>query len=76
MVHNGFAIRAFRKARGMAGTELARAVGMSTSAMCNIEAERRSIRPEVLCRVAVVLGVPVQALVRTRPFPAWVHTDD
>jgi hypothetical protein len=49
---------------------------MSTSAMCNIEAERRSIRPEVLCRVAVVLGVPVQALVRTRPFPAWVHTDD
>lgn len=76
VMHNGFAIRAFRQARGMRGVELARQVGMSASSMCNIEAERRGVRPEVLCRVATALGVPVQALVRTRPFPGWVRKVD
>ncbi len=59
---NGAAIRALREAHGWQAKKFAAAVGISRGYLCNVEARRRQVSPEVLRKMADVLGVPLAAL--------------
>ena len=67
---NGAAIRSLREKDGWHQPEFARQVGMSQSALSNIEREKRSARPATIHRIARVLRVPVAAITRERDEPA------
>lgn len=58
----GAAIKAIREAKGMPGANVANACLMSHSHLLNIEAGRRRPTPESLMRIAVALGVPLDAI--------------
>lgn len=66
---NGAAIRSLREKDGWHQPEFARKVGMSQSALSNIEREKRSARPATIHRIARALRVPVAAITRE-------HDDD
>jgi transcriptional regulator with XRE-family HTH domain len=61
---NGAAIRSLREKDGWHQPEFARKVGMSQSALSNIEREKRSARPATIHRIARALRVPVAAITR------------
>jgi DNA-binding XRE family transcriptional regulator len=61
---NGAAIRSLREKDGWHQPEFARKVGMSQSALSNIEREKRSARPATIHRIAHALRVPVAAITR------------
>jgi DNA-binding XRE family transcriptional regulator len=63
---NGAAIRSLREKDGWHQPEFARKVGMSQSALSNIEREKRSARPATIHRIARALRVPVAAITRER----------
>jgi transcriptional regulator with XRE-family HTH domain len=67
---NGAAIRSLRQKDGWHQPEFARKVGMSQSALSNIEREKRSARPATIHRIARVLRVPVAAITR-EPLDPW-----
>ena len=66
---NGAAIRSLREKDGWHQTDFAREVGMSQSALSNIEREKRSARPATIHRIARVLRVPVAAITRESDGP-------
>jgi DNA-binding XRE family transcriptional regulator len=66
---NGAAIRSLREKDGWHQPEFARKVGMSQSALSNIEREKRSARPATIHRIARALRVPVAAITREREEP-------
>lgn len=77
--HNGFAVRAFRIARGMSVQELCNAVtaggrDLSAPALRNIELEHRDCKPDLMERIARALDVDVRALVRV-PLAQWGAKD-
>lgn len=55
-------IRLLRAARGVAQSDLAGAVGVSTSAISNLESGRRSASRDEFERVAKALDCPVEAV--------------
>lgn len=57
------ALRALRLAMGWSTTRFAVAVGIKHPHLSNIEAGRRQASPELIERMAKVLGVPKAALV-------------
>jgi XRE family transcriptional regulator, regulator of sulfur utilization len=61
---NGAAIRSLREKDGWHQPEFARRVGLSQSALSNIEREKRSARPATINRIAHALRVPVAAITR------------
>ena len=61
---NGAAIRSLREKDGWHQPEFAKEVGMSQSALSNIEREKRSARPATIHRIARALRVPVAAITR------------
>jgi XRE family transcriptional regulator, regulator of sulfur utilization len=61
---NGAAIRSLREKDGWHQPEFARKVGMSQSALSNIEREKRGARPATIHRIARALRVPVAAITR------------
>src|SRR5215475_13785228 len=61
---NGAARRSLREKDGWHQPEFARKVGMSQSALSNIEREKRSARPATIHRIAHALRVPVAAITR------------
>jgi XRE family transcriptional regulator, regulator of sulfur utilization len=67
---NGAAIRSLREKDGWHQPEFARRVGMSQSALSNIEREKRSARPATIHRIARALRVPVAAITR-EPAERW-----
>jgi transcriptional regulator with XRE-family HTH domain len=67
---NGAAIRSLREKDGWHQPEFARKVGMSQSALSNIEREKRSARPATIHRIAQVLRVPVAAITRDYDEPS------
>lgn len=62
---NGAAIRAFRKKEHLSVAELAGFVGLHEKSLVNIENGRRPAGDEVLRNLARVLGVPLDAIVRS-----------
>lgn len=62
--HNGSAIRAFRVKDGKKPGQFASEAVISYSTLDNIENERKEASVEVLYRIAGVLNVPVEAIVR------------
>lgn len=64
--HNGAAIRALRKARKLSVTELAHRVGTTPQSLSNIELEHRCGSADMLNRIALELGVGLDAICRTR----------
>lgn len=66
---NGAAIRSLREKDGWHQPDFAREVGMSQSALSNIEREKRSARPATIHRIARVLRVPVAAITRESDSP-------
>lgn len=66
---NGVAIRELRKALGISLTELATAVGVDKSAMSRIETGSSQTRPDTVRKIAVRLGVPLDAISHTVPAP-------
>ena len=69
----GKRIRALRRQRHLTQLELGRRIGMRTGPMNNIEQGRCLPSTPVLCRIATVLDVPVDALLG-RPLP-YVRED-
>jgi transcriptional regulator with XRE-family HTH domain len=65
---NGAAIRSLREKDGWHQPEFARKVGMSQSALSNIEREKRSARPATIHRIARALRVPVAAITREHDY--------
>jgi DNA-binding XRE family transcriptional regulator len=65
---NGAAIRSLREKDGWHQPEFARKVGMSQSALSNIEREKRSARPATIHRIAHALRVPVAAITREHDY--------
>jgi transcriptional regulator with XRE-family HTH domain len=61
---NGAAIRSLREKDGWHQSDFAREVGMSQSALSNIEREKRSARPATIHRIARLLRVPAAAITR------------
>src|SRR5262245_19020301 len=61
---NGAAIRCLREKDGWHQPEFAKKIGMSQSALSNIELEKRSARPATIHRIARALRVPVAAITR------------
>ena len=61
---NGAAIRSLREKDGWHQPDFARQVGMSQSALSNIEREKRGARPVTIYRIAHALRVPVAAITR------------
>jgi len=66
VLQNGPAIREFRELLQWSCASLARTVGVSPSTLSNIEAERRSTTPDVLQRIAEVLGIAPEAITREK----------
>jgi transcriptional regulator with XRE-family HTH domain len=62
--HNGAAIRALRTKDGKKPGPFATEALISYSTLDNIENERKEASLEVLYRIAKVLNVPVEAIVR------------
>lgn len=62
--HNGATIRAFRVKDGKKPGQFASECLISYSTLDNIENERKEASLEVLHRIATVLNVPVEAIVR------------
>lgn len=56
------AIKAIREAKGLAGSTVATACLMSHAHLCNIESGRRLPTPDALHRIAVALGVDLDAI--------------
>lgn len=63
---NPEALRAIRSRSGWSVTKFATAVGVTHAFISNLEAGRRQASPEVICRMAAVLDVPVMALISER----------
>lgn len=59
---NGHAIRALRQKEGLTPDELAKAIGVTTPHLRNIELELRSASEVHLARIAKVLDVPLAAI--------------
>lgn len=77
--HNGFAVRAFRIARGWSVQDLCNAVvsdgrKLSAPALRNIELEHRDCKPDLIERIAKSLDVDTRALVRV-PLAQWGSKD-
>jgi transcriptional regulator with XRE-family HTH domain len=63
----GARIRAARQARGWTQEDLARAVGVTRSAVAQWETDRAGQIRDNLARIATVLGIPLAALLGTVP---------
>jgi transcriptional regulator with XRE-family HTH domain len=61
---NNNAVESARKAAGMSQQQLAEAVGLTQSAISLIESDRRNLKLDVAARIARVLDVPLDSLVR------------
>jgi transcriptional regulator with XRE-family HTH domain len=61
---NGYAIRTFREIRGLTRDQLAEKIDKSYPYLANIENEHKDPTPEVIHRIALVLDVPVAAIMR------------
>lgn len=77
--HNGFAVRAFRIARGDSVQDLCNRVTqngrpLSAPALRNIELEHRDCRPDLIQRIADALDIDVRAIVRI-PLADWDRKD-
>jgi len=59
----GARVRAMRKARGMTGSEFARRVGVTPTAVWNWETNGTQPRSKVLSKIAAVLGVSESFLI-------------
>jgi transcriptional regulator with XRE-family HTH domain len=70
-LQNGYAMREFRELMGLSGSSVASAAGISHSALCNYEAERRSAPEDVLGRIAEEIGVSAEALRREKSAAAF-----
>jgi transcriptional regulator with XRE-family HTH domain len=66
----GARIRAARRARGWTQDDLAKAVGVTRSAVAQWETDRAGQIRDNLARIAMVLGVPVAALLGSAPADA------
>lgn len=64
------AVQAIRFLAGWSPSRFATEIGITPSHLSNIESGRRQASPEVIKRMADVLGVPVTALVKPREVPA------
>lgn len=62
--HNGTALRCFRVKAGYKPGQFASMVSLSYAHLDNLENERKQASPEVLCRIARALEIPVGALLR------------
>lgn len=60
-VASGAAIKSIRELAGLSQVALARQIGISTAALCQIEAGG-GMKPANLKRAAEVLGVPITAI--------------
>lgn len=73
--HNGYAVRVIREARGMSVQDLCDKLTsagreLSAPALRNIELEHREAKVDLIQRIATILEVPVQAIIRV-PLTAW-----
>lgn len=66
-VANGEAIKALREALGWRTSRFAKAAGISSPYLSNIEGGVRHGSPEALTRIAATLGVPLAAITRDAP---------
>jgi transcriptional regulator with XRE-family HTH domain len=62
--HDPDALRWARERAGWRQAQLARAVGMSPSLLCEAEKGRRNLRPDLKQKLAEVLNCPVTVLER------------
>ena len=68
-------LRLYRNMLGLTQTELAKAVGITRSAVNNYEAAQSEPSFEVLCKFADVLGVELTALIQKRlDIPNYIRT--
>lgn len=65
----GTRIHAYRKQRGLTQTDLAEAVGLKRSSLCNIEAGRQHPLLHTFAMLAQVLGVSIGDLIPGTPLP-------
>lgn len=74
----GVRLQRARKERGITQEELAKRLGLPRPSYANIESGRQRVPLDVVWRAAVVLGVPITALVpeplSRRPDPALKNT--
>lgn len=73
--HNGYAVRCFREARGLTVQDLCNRLvddgrELSAPGLRNIELEHREAKVELIQKIALVLDVPVQAIIRV-PLTEW-----
>jgi transcriptional regulator with XRE-family HTH domain len=61
---NGEEIRRLRKARGLSVPQLAQMIRVTPQSLSNIELGNKGASLEILMRIAEVLGVPIDWLVR------------
>ena len=63
---NGKRLKTLREAAGMSTTQLGEAVGVTQSMIANMEREFKTPSVEVLVRIAELLGVTLDELVKKR----------
>ena len=68
--HIGRAIRRFRKLRGWTQPDLAQRVGCNVQTVCQWERGNRRMAFLDVCKLALVLGVPVCQFVPVLPVPS------
>ncbi len=61
-VRTGATIRALREAHGLKVGELAKAIGISSFHMSNVESGTKNATPAVCRKVADTLGIPLAAI--------------
>ena len=64
--HDPTVLKIVREAKGWSQVDLARAVGISRSVLCEMEKGTRGATPASLKRIAEVLNCPVSVLERKR----------
>lgn len=69
-------MKAIREARGLPGAFVATECLISHSHLLNIEAGRRRPTPAALDKIALVLGVPIEAISVQIPDCGHVTTED
>lgn len=62
---NGWAIRAIREGSRITLRSLAHQIGVDPAHLSRVERGLKPATPKLLARIAVALGVPVQALILT-----------
>lgn len=65
----GSRIQGYRKQRGLTQTDLAEAVGLKRSSLCNVEAGRQHPLLHTFVMLAQVLGVSIADLMPGAPLP-------